>query len=1182
MPVLFSRTCSARARRRLALLMLGTALGGHDFVSTAAARADRPAISAAGGAATPVSASAAPAAPPSEPTALPSAPPSASRTLIRYPTSDGHDVVFEAHGNLWSVPLSGGPARRLTTGPGDDMMPRFSPDGRSIAFTASYGGNQDVYVMPAGGGEARRLTFHSSLPPGDPTQRRPDNLVLGWTPDGQDVVFLSHDLARSARQLRPFKVPAAGGLPVPLPFDHAGQLAFSPDGGRIAFDTTFNEFATWKRYDGGLAPAIELYDVASRAVRPVSPSRGANTAPMWVGNKLYFLSDRDEHRRANIWCTDLDTGQSRQVTHFADYDIDFPSFGGTPQAGVITFGQGGRLWAIDLPTEHLHPIDVTVPDDGTRTMPRSMKTAGQLRDKDTSQSQRPDFALSPNGGRAAFSVRGDIVTVPAENGAIRDLTRTSNADEDHPAWSPDGRTLAYTTDITGEQQLALRPAAGGPERILTRFTDGFLYAPVWSPDGRRLAVPDDEHRLWLVDAATGAARQVMQDPAAEILDPAFSPDGGWLAYSTTRSTGQHALHLFEIATGHDSVVSSPMSSDYLPRFSPDGSLLVFASDRNEVPTFSDRESDAVMVKSAGLFAATLRRDAPGPLPPRSDEGAAAAADDPGVKAPARAAGTGKAAAPFRVDLDGLMDRITPIPVEPTEIDAIAMNGSRIFYHTSPPQVVEAALPGEKTALRVYDLDARKDELVVDDVDAAILSGDGKRVLFRKDGGWHVADAKPNHPNDKTLKLSDLRMPVDPRAEWKEMFDNSWRIERDLFFSPTMNNNDWRGIHDHYARLLPLLGSRADLNYLIGQIIGELANSHTYVGGGDGGDRADLVPTPLLGVDFELDAASGRYRFAHVLRGDDSRSRYRAPLNRPGLDIRDGDFLLAVNGEDVRAPANPYAVFAGLNAGPITLTVSHDASGGTRDVVVDPVHDEIALREQDWIERNRRTVDRLSGGKVGYVYLTDMSGLGLQQFARQFFPQTDKQAMLIDERGNGGGFVDQIVLERLRRTLAGGMVNRQKYADVHPSAAQFGPKAMLIDEYAGSDGDMFPFFFRQEGLGKLVGKRTWGGVRGIRGDWGLMDGGYITIPEFASFGRDGHWILENHGVDPDVVVENAPDSERTGHDAQLEAGVKLLLDQLRNAPDAGRLAAPPPPSPAYQPSGDVPPAFLGQPGQAGSH
>ncbi len=1084
-------------------------------------------------------------------------------TLGRFPNSHGDRIVFEARGNLWTVSKFGGVARRLTSDPGTDSAPHFSPDGRWIAYVGNYEGSQDVYVIPAAGGEARRLTFHGQ-----------DNFVVTWTPDSQWVVFLSRRMAQHLSGHQAFRVSVNGGQPVLLPLDRAGLMTFGPDGNTIAYNRIFRNFRTWKRYNGGLAQDIYIYNFVSRRLERITDWTGTDTSPMWVGRKIYFLSDRDEHRRANIWVFDLDTKSYHAVTHFNDYDIDFPSYGD----GEITFQEGGRLWAVDLPSETLREVKVEVPDDGVRTMPRTVAVKSLIRDEDSDYDV--DYNLSPNGERAAFSARGDIFTVPAHEGPSRNLTATSNAEEDHPVWSPDGHTLAYTTDITGEQQLAVRQADGGHETVITHFHGGYLYRPLWSPKGDCVAINDGAHRLWLVPINGGEPKLVAYNREhymheTDEHDAAFSPDGQWLAYSLSRPTRLRALHLYEIATGKDTEISSPMESDYRPAFSSDGQLLYFVSDRHEIPVWSDRETNAQTLKSGGVYVTTLTLQASSPFLLRSEEGAVRG-ESIKTNIVSSTSGVSEAGVPksthrpaMHIDFAGLMQRVVPVPIEPNKISALDVRQNKVFYRTEPPSVMGADFPGEKSALHVYDVTTQKDEVVVDDLDSYSLSSDGSRVLFKRHNTWTIADAKPAATNAVDLTLDDMRAYIDPRQEWAEMFENSWRLERDLFVNANMNGSDWGAVHDSYARLLPLLGSREDLNYLIGQLIGELGSSHTYVGGGDSVGTGRVSPISFLGADFELDKVTGRYRVSKIYTGDNSRAAYRSPLTWPGIVVHEGDYLLAINGHELKAPSDPDTLLAGVE-GPITLAFADSPEATRHEYLVNPVKSELRLRELAWIESRRKMVDRLSNGRVGYIFMSDMQGLGMEEFVRQFYPQLNKEALIIDDRWNIGGNTDQIVLERLRRVLSGMQTGRDRVAQTQPDQVMAGPKVMLINHYSSSDGDVFPFFFRSYGLGKLIGTRTWGGVRGLRTFWPLLDGGYVVVPEITFYDLNDHWAVENRGVVPDIEVEDVPGEFLEGHDIQLETAITSLMDTLGKTPHSK--LQPPAPYPIYSPDGEATPSF----------
>ncbi|MGA2397400.1 MAG: S41 family peptidase [Steroidobacteraceae bacterium] len=1117
----------------------------------------------------------------------------ARAALPRFPQPFGDRIVFVANGNVWSVPKSGGTAVRLTSAPGQDMLPRVSPDGKWIAYTEASKAGTDIFVIPAAGGAARRLTFRPATEAGTGGRHGPDNMVVTWTPDSKNVVYLSKGDQWNGWIQNLYEVPVAGGLPNPMPIDSAvGLLSYGPDGHTIAYNRIFRNFRTWKRYNGGLAQQIFSYDFNTKQLKQLTNWSGTNTSPMWYGNHIYYLSDQDANRRANIWVMDTATQQTREVTHFSDYDIDFPALGGD----AIAFQQRGKLYRLDLPGEHLEEVPVLLPDDGLRTRPRVADVKDEIRATDPAQ--QVDYALAPNGKRTLFSARGDIFSVPTENGATRNLTSTPGVDEDHPAWSPDGRTIAYTTDAGGRQEIAIRPAEGGPEKILTSFAEGYFYAPIFSPDGKMLAFSDGAHRLWIVGTDGGAAKQVAQDKFAEIHDQAFSPDGRWLALSLTAMNRRRDLALYEIATGKLTRIGDGSGIDTNPAWSSDGKYLYFISSRHENPVGSDVDFDFAILKSTGIYAIALARDSASPVAPKSDEGSGPSYDGPSAPpdeakheqetkpgthdeqkkkddSATEPAGPIKSGPikPIRIDLDGLMARAVAVPVDAANITQLDLRGDRIFYLVQPLGLIDGMLAGEKSELRFYDLKTRKSSLVTEDVDGYSLSRDGLRVLIRHEKDYTVlatkADAAKDAETKKPLKLDHLRELVDPKQEWTEMFENAWRLERDLFYSPPMNGVDWKSEHDRYRSLLPLAGSREDLNYLIGQMIGEISNSHTYVGGGDDGETTPQAHSALLGVDWALDTASGRYRLATIYPGDNTRSDYRSPLAQPGLNVKAGDYLLAVNGAELKAPTDPDSLLQLADVDTtVELTIADRPDGARRQIVVTPVAKELSLREAAWIAHNREVVDKLSGGRVGYVYMSDMEQLGLQQFVRQFYAQLGKQALIMDDRWNGGGFIAPFAIERLRRMLVFLATDREAGIATEPEEVLNGPKVALLNHWSASDGDIFPYLFHLYGLGKLVGTRSWGGVRGIRGNWQMMDGGYITIPEQALYTVDSQWALENHGVDPDIEVENLPADLLAGHDAQLEAAVDLMLKALAGKREG--LPPPPPWIPAYPANGIVPP------------
>ena len=1093
--------------------------------------------------------------------------------LMRFPDVHGDKIVFSYAGDLWMVSTSGGIAQRLTTSPGQELFAKFSPDGKWIAFTGQYDGNFNVYVMPATGGEPRQLTFLPDVAP-MPERMGPNNQVITWTPDSQKIVFLSRQNTFNDWFGRLFTVPVTGGLPEQLPVDKGGLTSFSPDGKRIAYNRIFRNFRTWKRYKGGLAQSIWIYDFSANHVEKISDYDGTTTYPMWHGNTIYFGSDRGPDQRMNLFAYDLGSKQTRQLTHFTDYDVDWPSLGGD----TIVFENSGYLYLFDTAAEKATKLTIYLPGD----FPAAERHWANVSKLVT------DFDIAPDGSRAVFAARGDVYTVPAKHGSIRNLTSSPGTREHGVAWSPDGKWIAYISDATGEEEIYVAPQDGmGAAVQITKGDKGFLFPPTWSPDSKKLAYADQKLRLWYVDVE--AKKPVLVDQAQyfEITNYNWSPDSQWITYAKVFENMNHAIELYSLASGKITPVTDSFTDSNLPVFDPEGKYLYFASSRdyNEVVGLFDTEFSNP--KPMRVYAVTLRNDLPSPFAPQSDEvtvkavaaGPEATAVPPASSTPVKPGKNGppeKPKAPeetpkleFRIDLDGIQSRIVTFPIPPTVISEIGAAKGLVFYETLPATGLSGPLPGEDPTIHVFDLKEREAHVLVSPANAFAWSADGTKLLYAVIGGgepvFGIVDAAPgaaHHPGDGALDLSGMRAQIDPRAEWKQMFDEAWRQERDYFYEASMNGVDWDAVRKKYEVLLPYVADRLDLNFLIGDMIGELSNSHTYVGGGDYPDL-NAVNTGLLGVDFEADAQHGLYRIKKIYPGQDWDPRRISPLTEPGVNISEGTYLLAVNGHALRIPQNPYELFVNTAGQNVTLTVNtQPTDAGSRNVVVRTIASEYHLRELDWIETNRKKVDEATGGKVGYVYLPNMEDDGLNEFVRQFFPQIRKQGLIIDVRFNGGGFVDQMIEERLRRILAGMTTARNWAPGTIPDYVFDGPLACISNEYSASDGDFFSYFFKFYKLGPVIGMRTWGGVRGIRGEIPLMDGGYITRPEFALYGLDSHWLVENHGVEPDIVVDNLPDQVMAGHDPQLEKAIAVVMQSIQQNPKT----LPPRPAdlPAYPP------------------
>ncbi len=1086
--------------------------------------------------------------------------------LMRFPDIYRDKIVFSYAGDLWLVSGAGGEARRITSSPGLELFPKFSPDGKWIAFTGQYDGNFNVYVMPADGGQPRQLTYLPDV--GQvPERMGPNNMVITWFPDSKRVLFLSRRDTFNTWFGRLFSVSIEGGLPERLPIDKGGLTSFSPDGDRIAYNRIFRNFRTWKRYTGGMAQDIWIYDFKAKSIERITDYPGTDTYPMWQGDNIYFGSDRGPEHRMNLYGYNLKSKRTRQLTEFKDFDVNWPSLG--PDS--IVFENGGYLYVFDLKTEKVRKVTAYLPGD--RPLARKhWANVSKLIER---------FDISPEGKRAVFVARGDVFTVPAKQGSIRNLTQTPGIREKYATWSPDGRWIAYLSDRTGTDELFLMPQDGmGAEVQVTSDGRVFRLPPVWSPDSKRLLFADKDTKLYYVDIETKKPVQIDRSGYADLTDYSWSPDGKWVAYAKADENQNHEIDLYSLSDGKITPVTTSFADSWDPSFDPNGKYLYFLSNRSYNAVLGTYDAEFINPKATQIYAVTLRADLPSPFAPESDE---AVTKIEKTSPATKEVGTKEGAPPaFRIDLTGIADRLVSIPIPPSRIHGLSASKDAVFYVTTPVRGLSGPLAGETPAVHVFEMSKRKDIVLISGATDYSLSFDGKKLLYsapKKPGGmegeeeeesprgdrvYGIVDTTPvEHPHSVgtgAIDLASMRSEIDPVAEWKQMFDEVWRQQKDYFFEPAMNGVNWETEKQKYAPLVPYIGDRYDLTYILGEMIGELSNSHTYVGGGD---YPDLHPVNvgLLGVDFEADAASARYRFKKIYAGENWDSALRSPLTEPGVNVAEGDYLLAVNGRPLQIPQNPYELFVNTADQNVTLTVnSTPREQGARNVVVKPISSELNLRELDMINTNRKKVDSATAGKAGYLYLRDMSATGLNQFVKQFFPQIRKQGLIIDVRYNGGGFVDQLIFERLRRVLIGMDSARNWASGTIPDVVFNGYLACVTNEYAASDGDIFTYYFKKYKLGPTIGMRTWGGVRGIRGDIPLMDGGYITRPEFSVYSLDSQWVIENHGVEPDIVVDNRPDLVMRGQDPQLEKAIEVIMKEIEANPR--KLPPRPPDLPAY--------------------
>ncbi len=1067
--------------------------------------------------------------------------------LLRMPDVRGDRVVFVYAGDLWTAPLAGGRAARLTAHPGTETGPKYSPDGRWIAFNAQYEGNFDVYVIPAEGGSPRRLTWH-------PVR---DN-VVGWTPDSRAVLFTSSRECTSGRDEQLFQVPLDGGLPekYPLPLAFSGSL--SPDGKSLAYTPLPDAFGTWRRYRGGMAPFVQVYNTADHSVRKVPRTDSNDTSPEWVDGRVAFLSDRD--RVMNVHVFDPKTGQVRQVTKFTGADIK--SWGSDGQTAV--FEREGFLHKLDLASGKSEKIIVRLDPEAVYALPRFVKADKFI----------TDWALSSTGKRAVFAARGEILTVPADKGDIRNLTRTPDAMEREPSWSPDGARIAYFGEENGEYVLKIVDQKGeNPPRVVALPDKAYYYSIRWSPDGKKITYKDSRLNLFWMDLEKAAPVRIDTDTYFNFykdLESTWSPDGKWIAYDKMLDNHYRAIFLYHLESGKTTQVTEGMSDAWSPAFDRGGKYLYFlaGTDRAQQMAWLDLTS-AQQKPAASVYAVVLSSTEPSPFQPKSDDEAvkdektaekkdekpaadAAKAEGDKAKAPGGEAPktegdkAAEAVKETKIDLEGIASRIVPVPAGTGYYYGLSagVEGFLFFLEgKGADDEGEDGPAGNPFKLHRYNMAERKKEAVLDGILAYTLSGDGKKLGYVRGGQYFIADAQGTpRPGEGMLKTDAMEVWSEPRAEWRQMAYEAWKINREWFYDPGMHGHDWAAVWKNYESYLPYLSSRNDLNYIIAQMIGELCVGHAYVYGGDI-PEASGVSGGLLGADYAVE--NGTYKIRKIYFGENWNPGLRAPLREPGVNVKEGEYILEVDGVALKGGDDISRLLLGKANKQVRLKVNgKPALEGARVVTVTPLASESGLRHREWLEANRRKVGELSGGRVGYVYLPDTAGGGFTNFNRYFFPQTDKDGLVVDERNNGGGLIADYFVEWLSRPLSSWWMHRMGKPITSPLASVYGPKALIINEAAGSGGDAFPYLFRQAKLGPIVGKRTWGGLVGITGYPPLMDGGGVTSPCISIVSTDGKFVVENHGVDPDIEVEITPADYIAGRDPQLEKAVQSVLDALK--------------------------------------
>ena len=1099
--------------------------------------------------------------------------------LLRFPTTNDRDIVLCYAGELYTVGKDGGIARRLTSGPGYTSFPRFSSDGKQVAFTSEYDGNREVYVMPAEGGTPKRLTISATLGRDDVSDRMgPNNIVMAWENTKPLIVFRSRMKSFNDFIGSLFTVGLDAELPQQLPVPRGGFTSFSPDDSKMAFNRVFREFRTWKHYRGGMADDIWIHDFKTGATENLTNNPAQDICPMWgPDNKIYFISDRDG--RMNLFVIDLPSKETKQLTSFKDFDIKFPSIG----KESIVFEQAGYIWRYDLKSGQATPLPIEIKEDFAIGRSALVDAAKHIE----------SVNIAPDGERTIVVARGDLFSVAARDGTPRNLTKTSNAHERDAVWSPDGKWIAYNSDATGENELYVRAQDGKGEAVqITSGADTYYYKPLWSPDSKKLLWSDRLQRLRYVDVPTKTVTQVDQDKWGEIEIFNWSPDSQWIAWGRPEENGLPRVNLYSLASKQQTAVTDNWYGSGEPVFSDDGKYLLLTSARDFKPTFGEEEFANVYRDMQRVYLVTLAKETENPLGPKSDEVGKAEqkrekekAKEAEEKKPEAKAGEKKPeekkpeVAPkkpvvVKVDTDGIQNRIVGLEITPGNYRNIRMIEDRIFYlrRTTGDEVGEDDQddggPDQKAHLCAYNIEDRK-ETVLGDANDYQITFDGKKMLVKIKKDFAIIDLPKDkiETKDHELKIEGLDMQLDRHAEWKQIYFECWRHMRDFFFSPTMNGVDWKAMRDKYAALVPFVNHRNDLTYLLGELIGELNSGHTYVAGGERPDTP-RIKLGLLGAELSRDPATKAYKIDRILPGENWDKHTRSPLTAIGVNVKAGDYILAVNGTPVSGLSNIYEALIGTANKQVILRVnSKPSDAGAHDVTVVPTDNEGPLYYLDWVQKNIDYVIKKTGGDVGYLHIPDMGQPGLNEFTKLYFPQIRKHALIVDVRGNGGGFVSPLVIERLRRAFEMIGIARNGMPQPDPADASTGPMVTLINEFSASDGDIFPFRFKSVGLGKLIGKRTWGGVVGIRNSLPLVDGGQFFKPEFAVYSKDGkEWIIEGHGVDPDIVVDNDPAKEFKGEDQQLDRAIQEIQEEMKTK---GYRIPPPPPYPDRNPAHTTP-------------
>ena len=1044
--------------------------------------------------------------------------------LLRFPAVHGQKVVFTYAGDLYQVALTGGVARKLTSDVnGYEMFAHFSPNGKEIAFTGQYDGNTEVFTIPSEGGIPKRLTYTATLGRDDISDRMgPNNIVMAWR-NNDEIVYRSRKQTFNSFKGQLFQVSKNGGLSSELPLPTGGWCSFSEDGSKIAYNRVFREFRTWKYYKGGMADNVWIYDFKTKETVNITNNDNQNIFPMWNGDKVYFLSDRD--RTMNLFEYDLSSKTTTKITNYTEFDIKFPSLGNES----IIFENGGYIYNYNFASKQVSKVNVSINNDFT---------TGRDELKDVSKMIN-SWAISPDGKRVVFGARGDVYTVPAKSGITRNLTLSSGVHDRNVEWSPKGTYISYISDRTGEDEIYIQNQNGKEEAIqLTFNSDTYKYNPIWSPDGEFLLWGDKMGRLNHINIDSKKVVKADESSSWEIRDYTWSPDSKWIAYTMPVNSSVNRIYIYNIETNESKPVTDNWYNSGQPTFNSNGKYLFFTSARDFNPIYSNTEWNHAYRDMSKIYFITLEKSIPSPFEPKNDEVKIEKEETNKDKKDSKEEPkTDESSLSMIIDFDGIINRIIALPIDASNYWSINAIDNDVYYNQFSS--------GDKGAkLMLYNLKKQK-ETELGSIGSYVISSDHKKMFISTRGKYSVIDlpkgkVKPN----EFLDLSNMKVMVNLKEEWAQIYNESWRQMRDFFYAPNMHGLDWPSIQDKYEVLLPYVNNRNDLNYIIGEMIGELSVGHAYVLGGDK-PSPKRIETGLLGAKISKDK-SGYFVIDEILMGENWTKGARAPLSEIGVNVNEGDYIIAINGNSLMETNDIYSKLVGTAGQQVILTVNSKANTeGAKDVIVVPISDESGLYYYTWVMENTEKVSKATDGQVGYIHIPDMGPEGLNEFVKHFYPQLNKKALIIDDRGNGGGNVSPMLIERLNRELTLYGMSRNNDVNTKPREMMRGPKVLLLDNYSASDGDLFPYQFKKLKMGTLIGVRSWGGVVGIRGSMPFIDGGDLRRPEFAPFDENGNWVIEGYGVDPDIVIDNDPAKEYAGEDEQLNMAIKVILEQLKD-------------------------------------